>query len=264
MLGDTLVYYIEERERVRKAKEAGMPKPWSSDWIFQETYFCNVRREDDKVTKFIRKMYSPYVGHPLFVHNIILSRFLNWPDTLETLGYIEYWDPEYVSTLKKIQGKVWGSAYVVSTCGRPIDKVNYLTQIVMPSIEQVLEKPPMWMSCKSSANRLQEIEGISTFMAGQIVADLKNTLDHPLTHAPDWWTFALPGPGSRRGMDWLYECHLTDTVWREKLPEVRAFIVESTGLDICSQDTQNNLCEFSKYMKIKSGTGRTKRYYSGI
>jgi hypothetical protein len=81
-----LLYWVAERESVRKKKEAGEPKPWSDDPVFRTTYFCNVRREDDKVTKFIRQMYSPYVAHPLFVHNIILSRFLNWPPTLEEVG----------------------------------------------------------------------------------------------------------------------------------------------------------------------------------
>jgi len=53
---DQFFYWMKERERVRVRKERGDPKPWSEDPVFQQTYFCNVNREYDRVTKFIRKM----------------------------------------------------------------------------------------------------------------------------------------------------------------------------------------------------------------
>ena len=46
-----LVYFITEREAIRLKKEAGEPKPWTSDPILQQYRFCNVRRMDDKVSK---------------------------------------------------------------------------------------------------------------------------------------------------------------------------------------------------------------------
>ena len=47
---DRLVYYINERESIRKLREAGYPKPWTQDKILQTYRFCNVNREDDTVT----------------------------------------------------------------------------------------------------------------------------------------------------------------------------------------------------------------------
>lgn len=263
----SLLYWIDERENVRKKKEAGKPKPWSDDRIFQVTYFCNVRREDDRVTRFIRKMYSPKVRHPLFVHNIILSRFLNWPDTLDSLEYQDDWDPEYANARlkeRKLLGKVWGNAYVVSTCGRQMDKIDYLTQIVMPSIGSVLKTFDSWVSCELAADDLQRIEGISTFMAGQVVADLKNTAGHPLQEAHDWWDFALPGPGSVRGMDWLWGEKVSKNKWHDALIHVRDTVERTLNMDLCAQDMQNCLCEFDKYMRVKNCTGRSKRSYNGI
>ena len=37
------------------------------------------------------------------------------------------------------------------------------------------------------------------FISGQIVADMKYVA--PLRDAPDWWNFAVSGPGSRRGLN---------------------------------------------------------------
>jgi hypothetical protein len=259
-----LLYWMTERESVRRKKEAGEPKPWSDDPVFQTTYFCNIRREDDKVTKFIRKMYSPYSRHPLFTHNIILSRFLNWPDTLDHIDYQDVWDPEYLNSRlkeRKLLGKVWGNAYVVSTCGRQMDKIDYLTQIVMPSIAMhagnVLSE-----RCDTVARNLQLIEGISTFMAGQVIADLKNTPGHPLTEAPDWWTFALPGPGSRRGMNWLCGEKISDSQWYSGLASLQTRLYDE-GWRLHAQDIQNCLCEFDKFMRVRHGTGRSKRNYYG-
>lgn len=261
---DLLLYWMQEREAIRVKKEMGKPKPWSSDPVFQRTYFTNVHREDDKVTKFIRKMYSPYVHHPLFVHNIILSRFLNWPDTLDALDYQSDWDPEYVKCRlneRKLLGKVWGNAYVVTTHGIPMDKIDYLCDRVMPSIDEWVPHVD-FEACDRTAAGLQRIEGISTFMAGQVVADLKNTPGHPLQMAPDWWTFALPGPGSRRGMDWLYGEPVPERTWLACLHETQAAVIEA-GWDICAQDLQSCLCEFDKMMRVKYGTGRSKRIYHG-
>jgi hypothetical protein len=263
-----LLYWIKERERVRLKKEDGDPKPWSDDPVFQVTYFCNVRREDDKVTKFIRQMYSPHVHHGLFVHNIILSRFLNWPDTLEQVRYVGEWSPLWVKnqlTLRKWDGKkVWGNAYVVTTHGIKMDKIDYLCDRVMPSIQSGLHCGLDTTSCSVAAKDLMEIEGISTFMAGQVVADLKNTPEHPLREAHDWWDFALPGPGSIRGMDWLMGATVPRSEWHSLLLTARDEIEEKAGVgDLCAQDVQNCLCEFDKYMRVKHGTGRSKRSYNG-
>lgn len=235
--------------------------------MFQSVYFCNVDREHDRVTKFIRKMYSPHVARPLFTHNIILSRFLNWPDTLDYLEYQDRWDPPYVKQVlneRKIAGKkVWGGAYVVTTHGIPMDKIDYLCDRVMPSIYNVLDAPrPNYKTCEEYADLLQCIEGISTFMAGQVIADLKNTSGYSLQEAPDWWTFALPGPGSRRGMDWLYGEKVSQSQWLPNLLELREKVYNE-GWHICAQNLQNCLCEFDKYMRVSNGTGRSKRSYAG-
>jgi hypothetical protein len=264
-----LAYWINEREKIRLQKEAGFPPPWSDDPVFQRTYFCNVHREDDRVTKFIRRMYSPRVRHYLFPHNIILSRFLNWPDTLDALGYIDVWDPSYVQSVlngQKVLGKVWGNAYVVTTHGIKMDKIDYLCDRVMPSIAGGLSPFLDSSSCEAAAKQLQTIEGISTFMAGQVVADLKNTPGHPLQESIDWWDFVVPGPGSLRGLGWYFGQEITPTRFQEAIDEAYREVIagRQVSIDMCMQDFQNCLCEYDKYMRVHTGTGRSKRNYNAL
>lgn len=282
---DTLMYWIAERERIRFKKENGMPKPWSVDPVFHQTYFCNVRREDDKVTRWIRKTYNCYVGHPMYEFNIILARFLNWPDTLEEVGYIFSYEPNDLFNLLDLRAnlgqKVWGNAYVVTTHGIPMSKARYLTHRVMNGVLTALQASgslfvggPL-QGCRptlaAAYSQLMRSEGLGSFMAAQVVADLKNSPQHMLSTAPDWWTFVAEGPGSKRGVSWFLNNESKGRLWNGFLPSfmtVREFVDEHWdslihGNVICNQDLQNCLCEYDKYMRVREGTGRSKRRYDG-
>jgi hypothetical protein len=46
--------WIQERHRIYLEKAAGAPPPWTTDEIMQTYRFCNVFRELDKVTVWVR------------------------------------------------------------------------------------------------------------------------------------------------------------------------------------------------------------------
>jgi hypothetical protein len=50
--------FIDERESIRKKKEAGQPWPWSSDEILNTYKFTNINRFDDRMTKVIISRYD--------------------------------------------------------------------------------------------------------------------------------------------------------------------------------------------------------------
>lgn len=271
---ELFMYWIRERYEVFLKKKTGAPKPWSTDPVFQRTYFCNVRREDDKVTQWIRNYYSPYVEHPLFEYNIVLSRFLNWPPTLGHIGFQEEHDPEKLNAqLRELatQGKVWGNAYVITTHGMPMSKVDYLTNDVLEAVferSRRLKTVDPLLGGSAYLALLEEIDGIGSFLAGQIIADLKNTPGHPASRMPDWWSFVVPGPGSIRGCNWFhYGGQYNFNHFEEIFPLVRIYATEHWPdfvPMICNQDLQNCLCEYDKYMRVLHGTGRSKRSYPGV
>ncbi|GIT32189.1 MAG: hypothetical protein Ct9H300mP2_2680 [Candidatus Neomarinimicrobiota bacterium] len=45
--------FCREREKIRFAREAGTPAPWTDDPILQQGRFLNVFREDDRGSKAI-------------------------------------------------------------------------------------------------------------------------------------------------------------------------------------------------------------------
>ena len=46
------LYFVAERELVRHRKESGTPGPWTDDPVLQQYRFTNVRRRDDRMTKW--------------------------------------------------------------------------------------------------------------------------------------------------------------------------------------------------------------------
>lgn len=281
-----LAGWILERENVRVAKEAGAPKPWSNDSVFQRTYFCNVRREDDRVTRWIRENWSPEkIGWHEYEYAMCLARFINRTSTLERLTF-SYGGVALPNTtasiLHNIEGPVWGNAYVFTTSGRKMDKIDYLCQEVLPAVYNALGHrrwvgyymgPPATLGQRHG--QLMQLPGLASFMAAQVVADLKNTPGHPLYIAPDWNSWSAPGPGSLRGLGWIFgekvnaSSYLTlIAVVAEELQALHssaaALLATPDRIGINMQDLQNCLCEFDKYCRVKNGTGRSKRSYPGI
>jgi hypothetical protein len=265
------------REEVRKSKEAGLMKPWSSDVIFQHTYFCNVHREDDRVTRFIRTFYNSFVADPMFEVNIGFARIINHPATINRCGFIFSSDAfgrtgEILAALGT-EGKVFGDAYIVSTNGRRMPKAQYVAEVLLPALMNAVgpggtsPRASIAPRCGAWYDRYMRVFGISSFMAGQNIADLKNTPGHTLYSSVDRREFSCPGPGSLRGLSWIFHGDESEPVaktYQEDIAKVHALLnLQDPVIEVDRQDLQNCLCEFDKYMRILHARGRSKRQYPG-
>jgi len=77
-----LLYCIGEREAVRRRHDADEPRPWTKDQIFHEWSFTNVRREDDRVTKWIfNNWLLPHATDVDVWFAMAVARFVNWAPT---------------------------------------------------------------------------------------------------------------------------------------------------------------------------------------
>lgn len=282
-----LAAFIKAREEHRTAKTLGLlPHEWKQDPIIAQYRFCNVRREDDRVTKWIAANWrAPHADDPHLWFAMIVARLFNLPFTLNAIGYPAPWKAGTVArklTLLRAHGnKIFNGAYIVSTNGRAMDKVQYLIMHVLDplwakrkAITQAMEDAPL-----VEVHRILMYEqGLGSFMAAQIVADLKyappyydTDLDLPTSHAPDWYTFAAPGPGSKRGLNRvMYQP--TDKTWpgRTWLATMEilhnkligsGLLPQYLGSYFHMQDLQNCLCEFDKYERARLGEGRPKQFY---
>lgn len=252
---DLLCYWINEREEVRKAKEAGCPREWSEDPIFQQYHFCNVHREDDRGTKELHALCRELnVTCPLLPEFYTAARLFNMPASTRV-----YWT-QGVDALKcyRDQGsKIFHVAYVVSTCGQRMDKIDYVNRVVRDVRNLFVPRN----TCRAAFDALRTVDGLGSFLAGQVVADLKN--DQYLEGCHDCRSFAVMGPGSKKGMDFLIadgETPTTERNFHSRLLYLDHVIGgQVTPMD--AQDLQNCLCEFSKFMRYKLDLPGRRRPY---
>lgn len=228
--------------------------------------YCNVHRENDKITRHIRSC-ATYSNPDVPVWVVVLARMVNRITSLDAIRpAVEARDLEAVkATLKRIRDEeepIWGNAYTISTCGKSMDKVDYVIDHVVDTVRLNVHHLGR-KSLDDEFRALTRIDGLGSFLAGQVVADLKNTVGHPLSQAPDFWTFAVHGPGSLRGLSAYFGYGVTPRTFTQHLSlatqQVTPFLCNYVA-PIHAQDMQNCFCEFSKYIRVRSG-GRARNTY---
>lgn len=273
-----LAAFINEREAIRVRRfEEELPAPWTLDPTLQTYRFCNVRREEDKVTRWLAKNWrAPNAADPDLWFAMTVARHVNLPDTLAAIGYPVPWDGanfvQVMAARKRKRMLSYNGAYMIRAKPgrRGTSKARYLRDEVFD---------PMWSQRERLRPRpgdtlngfhvlLGQFYGVGSFMTGQVVADIKYA--GALSGAIDWWTFACSGPGSRRGLNlalgWDVNSPWTEEEWRFEMgrlhERVAPMIADEVGR-LHAQDFQNCLCEFSKWEKARLGIGRPKQLYEG-
>lgn len=267
-----LLEWIQERDSVRQKKDSNCPKPWTENEIIRDYKFCNIRREDDSVTRWIFKNWlMPNKNSPHIVFAMCLARHFNWPETLEAIGFPHSWDPETVRILLKrrrdvLKQKIYTGAYTISTGGLRLEKIDYSVDYVLTPLWNSNRLPRLGESLEEFWTYLKEKTGFASFMAGQVIADLK--FIHPLGSAPDWHVWAPLGPGSMRGLNRFHGRKLAASIKQsqavQELIEIRNVIRNKINLDLPLHNVQNCMCEFDKYIRLKYEGGRVRSKYDGV
>lgn len=269
---ERMLYFIQEREKVRLAKEAGMPKPWTDDVILQSYRFCNIRRMDDKVSKWLlENWYEPNFNHKNMLLAVALARFINKPETLERIGFPHRWNPELIKkklrTWRDVGNVTFNSAYMVRG-NDGIDKIECVVDHYVNPFKSYFNRidPD---SMEETHKIICNAYGIGSFMGGQIVADLRWAIQGKWSDRMDW---APIGPGSKRGMNRLHGRAInTPLNQAEFLTELREFIqvCEDSLPEIITgrmeaMDYQNTFCECDKYCRVLLQEGKSpKQRYPG-
>jgi len=257
--------FMEERHNIFIRKEINNePYPWSDDAILTEYSFCNVYRELDRVTIWIRENWrEPYADHPNLPFAMAMARQINWPDTLDEIGFPTEWRPDHVKTIMQDRmakkQKVYTGAYMLTGTlgGTKIEQT--VDKILTPLYANF---PCDFSSIENSWKSFLPYAGFSDFMSYEVVTDLRHT--KWLEKAPDIMTWANPGPGAMRGLNRIFGRPLDS---KQKKPlfiqEMRDLlaVLNNRPLPLEMRDIEHCLCEFDKYERTRLGQGRPRSRY---
>ncbi len=254
-----------ERHNIFIRKEINNdPYPWSNDAILTDYSFCNVYRELDRVTIWIRENWrEPYADHPNLPFAMAVARQINWPDTLEEIGFPTEWRPQHVKNIMQDRmankQKVYTGAYMLTGTLGGTKVEQTVDKILTPLYANF---PCDFSSIENSWKSFLPYAGFSDFMSYEVVTDLRHT--KWLKNAPDIMTWANPGPGAMRGLNRIFGRPLDS---KQKKPlfiqEMRDLLalLNNEPLPLEMRDIEHCLCEFDKYERARLGQGRPRAKY---
>lgn len=266
-----LVRFIKAREllRVRKAKNLF---PWTTDQVLRRWHFCNINREDDYVTKWIRQNVpiEKFVT-PQLVYDLLVCRIFNEPEVLRLLLPTRCPSKAFLKILqdRQAQGlKIFRGAYMMATHGQKVPSAifyrrmlgDFHSRFAMPLLTDI--------SLAKVAANMQRFEGIGDFLSNQVVTDLRYHVKNAKLVFPDWYSFVLCGPGTLRGLARVYDDYkMPDSeMVRDLRDELISHVPELCQVYDDPNNVANSLCEFDKYQRaldqdVAGETVRLKRQY---
>jgi hypothetical protein len=261
--------FINERHAIYLNKESGAQFPWSEDEILTKYSFCNVFRELDTVTKWLRENWSiPYMGHPNLPFAMAMARQINWPATLEELGFPEHWNPERLKAIMhgrmNRKEKVYTGAYMLTGTLGGTKVEQTIDKILTPLYNN---PPELHMnSLEMSWKEYLPYAGFSGFMAYEVVTDLRHT--KYLKNADDINTWANAGPGAVRGLNRIHGRDIKNSLSKkESCREMYDLLMisdrhlENHVPVLEMRDIEHCLCEFDKYERVRLGQGKPRSHY---
>lgn len=265
--------------------------PLTHDQALAQYRFCNVFRELDRVTVWVREnIRERFDNHPNLWFMLALARYINWPETLQRLidspdawPASDQFTPQRLGSaldqLKQEQQKLYTGAYMIRAESNPNaewyswTKQQYIARVVLGRLwwdrelmELTLDLPGQTLENVWRLFQDKHYIGWGPFMAYQVVVDLRHT--RYLRDAPDINSWSALGPGSRRGLNRLagrpvgYALGQAEgleemlSLWRSQ-DEWRAPWVPHIELS----DIQNCLCETDKHLRVLGGEGKPRSLY---
>jgi len=277
--------YIEtalERHRIYKKKEAGLPKPWTTDPVYQQFFFCNLFRQYDKCSKWIIDNIVPLGRWDL----IILYRFISTYELFEEIKANCALDDleaiEKYLQVRKLRGSMFNGCFLrnprieggwVETYRVPFFTIKTMKETGWTEDGGGLPFLP-WETLEDLVKELRSYPGIGGFMGYEYACDLEYTEDFNPT---DKYTWANMGPGAKKGMSLVkYGVpgkQMTQDEWlegaRALLPILTQRVkAEFPDEDVSMREVEHWLCEFQKYSKywgvLNQGHKVKYRLYGGM
>lgn len=273
---DDFMSFVTERHWIYLRRAAGEAPPFTNDPILQKFRFCNIYRELDTVTAWLRESWrEPHADDPDLWFAFVVARHMNNIPFLSGMdGPPLPWNParfkRYADRRQRRGEQIFSAAYMIGT-RHTGSKADYLADMVFTPLWEQRERirPLPGDTLNGFHMLLGQFYGLASFMSAQVIADVKYV--GALAEAKDWHTFAASGPGSRRGLNRLLSRHkdapMNEDEFRLRLADLREAVLprfrDLGWEEPHAQDIQNMLCETDKYLRAKTGEGRPKQIFRG-
>lgn len=284
--------FIAERHTIWNRRfVTKLPWPWTDDPILQKNKFTNIYRELDPGTVFAKEeILEQPITRPERVFNIMIYRLMCSISTYRHVGfqYLNQFDwaefQEKLAEIHRTGQPVFGNAYLISPYSSMGQEYKYqnvarLFAILHGDFPEFFQRLNRASSLENAFKVINSQYGFGPFLAYQVCVDLMYKLNVdlgqsilPFSH-DDW---ARLGPGALRGLERLTTFSGTaDALAKLRwLHAQQAFEFERLGIyfpwwrdqfgvayPISLSNMQNCLCEFSKYVNIRNGTGKSQRLF---
>lgn len=289
-------YWINERHRIYENRFVkGEDKPWTDDVILQSYKFTNVFRQLDTGTIALNKMLGKWFNSDIkladmeiddaidILFNVVWYRLFNVAAHAEDIGFTKHEDHDKVLLAlkdKKRNGeKVFTSAHMTTASGFHcetqgkiygsfVGAIGIAEDFGVSFINYIFHNQSM----KAVTKKLQELPSVGPFIAYEIACDLRFT--PLLSGAEDIMTWANLGPGARRGlmrlgmpvsnesMVELYEMAVSEELIDHHVAEHLPWNEKQPPFEL--REIEHSLCEFDKYMRVKTGAGAPRQKYKGV
>jgi len=288
-----------ERQKVYYKKEVLKSNPpWTEDFTLKTYLFCNVRRQNDRLTKvyidLTKKMLAEDFSKQEILLNTYLYRIFNTENFFEVFGLLNIKNfllPSHLTNLiqkseyKQKAFPVWGTAYQTSP------NMMYLYKSKIKSSRYIHNAYDMFkdgeflaitnnISLRQNVSQcleaLKALPGVGPFLSQQIFNDL--------TYIPGYLNgnmnineFVNAGPGCPgtsefiRGSSFskyenvvedIHYIYGTQNKYLKNYESIMGLDYTLKTPEIRLSDLEHLFCEFRKYLNLKAGIGK-KRYYKG-
>lgn len=282
--------YARQRQDILLRRNAGLPRStWTQNPILKEWSFCNVFREDDRVTQWFKaNIREPLRGDPKVFFATVAFRWFNRINAGEVIRDLilaekdtNGWDMDKwyhaLEAVRRRDGRIVTGAYMIKTPAR-MDKISgilvNLAEVWRREEEFIYTLTTPDLTLEAMWERVCTIPYMGGFTSYEVVTDLRHT--RFLENASDIMTWTNPGPGCAAGLGELF-CSDEKAYNRHKSSDREFMIYLMQQLLACSQqerywpqdwpkwemrDVEHTSCEVMKYLRALTGQ-RLKRRYKG-
>lgn len=256
---ETYEQMVNERHQIWQRRQAQDPPPWTEDPILRNLKMTNMFRVLDPGSQFV--LTDLLTDHPMdFLARCVFYRITNLPKTWYAMrdqfgrypvakDFVEYGHvlAEMLTRYRNAGNNIFSGAYIIiPNPGQAGDKMVDALGLVKFFVENKAEDFLFAETQEQRYHILKSTKGLGRFLAMQILTDWGYAQEKNRENE-----FIVAGPGAARGA-----AHLNPDVSAETTIKDLAFriwwddpIVQINGHGLGLMNTQNTLCEFSKYVR---------------